>query len=77
MTVLELQYLVDPVAECGDARVDAGLVGLRAADAPRDDAAQYEARVSLALYYHWPTAVSYVTGKVSKWANRDLPFITN
>lgn len=54
---LKLQNLIDPVSELGDARVDARLIGLRAANAPRDDAAQLEALVRLALQHHGATGI--------------------
>lgn len=56
--VLELHDLVDPVSELGDARVDAGLVGLCAADAPRDDASQDPPLVVRPLDDHGPAAVA-------------------
>lgn len=42
---LKLQNLVDPVPELADSGVDAGLIGLRTADAPGNDAGEEEALV--------------------------------
>lgn len=58
MVKYELKHddLVNPVAELSDSRVDARLVGLCAADTPRNNTAQ-RPMVSL-LQHHWSSAVT-------------------
>lgn len=63
MFALELQYLIYPIAEFGDARVNARLIGLRTANAPRDDAAQLEAFVIFALQHHRTARVTFLHKK--------------
>lgn len=53
----KLEDLIDPVLELGYSRVDAGLVLLRASDAPTDHSGEHEAAV-LSLHHHRPTAVA-------------------
>lgn len=57
ITTLKLQNLVYPVSEFADSGVDPGLVGLSAADSPRDDPREEESLV-VALDHHGSPGVS-------------------
>ena len=57
----KLENLIDPVLKLGYSGVDAGLVLLRASNAPADPPRQHEAAV-LSLHYHRPAAVALVKG---------------
>ena len=57
----KLEDLIDPVLKLGYSGVDAGLVLLRASNAPADHPGQHEAAV-LSLHNHRPAAVALVKG---------------
>ena len=57
----KLEDLIDPVLKLGYSGVDAGLVLLRASNAPADHPGQHEAAV-LSLHYHRPAAVALAKG---------------